>query len=682
MAQHQERASASTRPTPSDKRSRRLSTIDYTTNINASTPPASPTYYPEHQLSPPILPKRSQRYLALLLKPVVLPALAIALPAWPLLAAACAIPVIGVMAIPILLLISILLLYAVAWMCYLLLAQNDLPATWTNAHRWSPRNFCPFLPLNPIRCAKVDLAAFRYTLTAFRIFFPAIFDWSYRRIMVIGTTKGSRVVKEGILYGSPSRGKRLDVYLPAENSTSSSSSNHQQGVNTNNGVPVIVVIPSMLGPLTVTSKRRLYLQLALRLRRMGYCVVVADITYYPESRIKSSVIDLRLVLRWTAKNCRRYGGDASKIYVLGHGLSAHLIMLTISQEAVVLSREAHLDRAYERERHMLRAKHGGDGMGGGSGHHQYRRQGGEAEEEEWLKSGEVRTLSGVAGNSKGRVGMSSDSAQSDALDSNLDEPIRLSQRRGSNHPKSSSSSLAAAAANHSRVNLEGWVDENEDNSTLPPGLVMGSTTRFTNLSDHDNTHLNTSSGITSATTRSRKIEEAQSILTCAAYRQAEQEVGNGLRRVEIYEPEIGIPAIAGVILLSGISDVIKGFRSESERGLEHVSYLRRAMGPSHFNCLIHSPAHLLYAAKNILDTRLLPSKFLMVHGGKDGVVPVEQSTLLKTLLVGVGVHQVRLRAYRNLGHAESIACLFLGMARSTTRYTRQISEDISSFVGQ
>lgn len=655
MAQH-ERSSASTAK-PSIER-RRLSNIEF------QSPPPTPTYYPEHQLQPPVLPKRSQRYLALLLKPVVLPALVIALPAWPLLAAACAIPVIGVMAIPILLLISVLLLYAVAWICYLFLAQKDLPATWTNAHRWSPRNFAPFLPINPIRCAKVDLAAFRYTVTAFRIVFPAIFDWSYRRIMVIGTTKGSRVVKEGILYGSPSRGKRLDVYLPAD--APSPQHQHAGGADgfrpaasspSSNGVPVIVVIPSMLGPLTVTSKRRLYLQLALRLRRMGYCVIVADITYYPESRIKSSVIDLRLVLRWTAKNCQRYGGDPSKIYVMGHGLSAHLIMLTISQEAVVLSREGHLDRAYERQRHMLRAKHGASADASLS--HRSRHNGEHEEDEEWLKSGEVRTSGSIRRSH----------APSDALDEDNDEPVRLaggrSSRRGSD-----------AGGDHNAAG-EGWVDETDDST--PPGLVMGSTTRF----DPPSTQLTPTrpSNTTHATT-SRKVEEAESILSSDAYRKAEEEVGNGLRRVEIYEPEVELPAIAGVILLSGISDVIKGFRSESERGLEHLSYLRRATGPSHFNCLIHSPAHLLYAAKNIVDTRLLPPKFLLVHGGKDQVVPVEQSTLLKTLLVGIGVEQVRLRAYRNLGHAESIACLFLGMARSNTRYTRQISEDISSFVGQ
>ncbi len=213
----------------------------------------------------------------------------------------------------------------------------------------------------------------------------------------------------------------------------------------------------------------------------------------------------------------------------------------------------------------------------------------------------------------------------DALDEANDEPVRLSGA-------SRSVATAGGSRRGSHSDTSGWVDDHDDpSSSSPPGLVMGSTTRF------------------NPTTTTRKAEEADTILCSSSYRKAEEEVGNGLRRVEIYEPEVELPALAGVILLSGISDVIKGFRSESERGLEHLSYLRRATGPSHFNCLIHSPAHLLYAAKNIVDTRLLPPKFLLVHGGKDQVVPVEQSTLLKTLLVGIGVEQVRLRAYRNLG---------------------------------
>jgi hypothetical protein len=38
------------------------------------------------------------------------------------------------------------------------------------------------------------------------------------------------------------------------------------------------------------------------------------------------------------------------------------------------------------------------------------------------------------------------------------------------------------------------------------------------------------------------------------------------------------------------------------------------------------------------------------------VVDISQSTLLKTLLSGVGVVSVKLRAYRDLGHAEAVAC--------------------------
>ena len=575
----------------------------------SSSPPPSPTYYPSFKPQPPAAPRSAQRYVGALLKPLLFPFIALGLPLWPILAAACAVPIIGVMAIPLLLLLSLALLYAIAWLAYLVLAQLDLPLT---PRPWSPRNILPFLPISPLRCAKVDLAAIRYASAAVRIAFPAVFDWSYRRVMVLGTQKGARVVKEGILYGSPVSGKRLDVYMPptpvpyedahaeVDQAPSPRSRRHSAvfpedtfagpapapapasasaSAAPSHLAPVVVVVPSMMAPLSWTSKRKLYLQLALRLRRLGYCVIVPDITYFPESRIKSSIIDLRLVLRWTARNCHRYGGDADAIHVLGHGLSAHLVMLTVAQEAVVLSREGHLDRAYEHERQQQRQDGDAD-----------------ADADEWTKSGEV-----------------------------------------------------------------GWVDEPSD---TPPGAVPGS-----------GSGSGSGSGFGSGGRR-------RDILASAAYRQAEQEVGNGLKRVEIYEPQIDLPPLAGVILLSGVSDVIKGFRSESERGLEHLSFLRRATGPSHIQCLLHSPAHLLYAAKNILDTRLLPPKFLLIHGGNDTVVPVEQSTLLKTLLVGIGVHSVRLRAYRHLGHAESIASLFLGMGKSNTRYTRQIIDDIAAFVQQ
>ncbi|CAD6930750.1 unnamed protein product, partial [Tilletia controversa] len=68
----------------------------------------------------------------------------------------------------------------------------------------------------------------------------------------------------------------------------------------------------IIPPLTWTNKRKTYLQLALRLRRLGYCVVVPDITYFPEARIKASIIDLRLVLRWVGANISRYGATLAE----------------------------------------------------------------------------------------------------------------------------------------------------------------------------------------------------------------------------------------------------------------------------------------------------------------------------------------------------------------------------------
>ncbi len=61
-------------------------------------------------------------------------------------------------------------------------------------------------------------------------------------------------------------------------------------------------------------------------------------------------------------------------------------------------------------------------------------------------------------------------------------------------------------------------------------------------------------------------------------------------------------------------------------------------------------------------------------------MPIEQSTLTKTLLVGLGVEHVKLRAYRELGHVEAIAALFLGMGQSLRRYSKSIIHDIESFV--
>ena len=93
--------------------------------------------------------------------------------------------------IPLFLLLTVLLFYSVAWFSYLILAQADPPASSQNG---SIAPFLPFLPYSPLRCLKVNWAAALYASSAIKVALPAVLDWSYRRVMVLGT-QGGGIVK-------------------------------------------------------------------------------------------------------------------------------------------------------------------------------------------------------------------------------------------------------------------------------------------------------------------------------------------------------------------------------------------------------------------------------------------------------------------------------------------------------
>lgn len=85
-----------------------------------------------------------------------------------------------------------------------------------------------------------------------------------------------------------------------------------------------------------------------------------------------------------------------------------------------------------------------------------------------------------------------------------------------------------------------------------------------------------------------------------SHREGEIEISAGIRRLEIWGGEaVEIPRIKGMILMAGVSDVIKHIRSEFKNGIEQISPLRRALGPSHAACLMASPSHLIYGAKQV-----------------------------------------------------------------------------------
>jgi len=133
-------------------------------------------------------------------------------------------------------------------------------------------------------------------------------------------------------------------------------------------------------------------------------------------------------------------------------------------------------------------------------------------------------------------------------------------------------------------------------------------------------------------------------------------ISNGMRRVQEYGKEIPVPQIEGLILLSPICDVEKQVVMESEWGISHLSTVRRSLGPGQLPCIMHSPAHILHASRNVIDVDTLPRSILFVHGGFDRVVNWSQSENMKEILRGVGVENVRTRVYAT-GHTGVLTAL-------------------------
>lgn len=142
--------------------------------------------------------------------------------------------------------------------------------------------------------------------------------------------------------------------------------------------------------------------------------------------------------------------------------------------------------------------------------------------------------------------------------------------------------------------------------------------------------------------------------------------------------------------LSPVSDVIKQIRHESSLYLEHLSPLRRTLGPSQTTCMRNSLGHLLFAAKNVLQPHRLPPRILIVHGcvistwckqlltisAQDKLVPLEGAHWLSELLYGLDIHTI-FRPYRNLGHWELVTGLMKGMEADCSPWLEKDCEWLS-----
>jgi acetyl esterase/lipase len=119
-------------------------------------------------------------------------------------------------------------------------------------------------------------------------------------------------ITRSIQYRHGERGT-LDVYRP----------------RTAAAAPVIVFF---YGGSWQTGKKSLYRFLGAALARRGYVAVVPDYRLYPEVRFPEFLSDAALAVRWSVDNAVWFGGDRTKVFLMGHSAGAYIAaMLAIDR---------------------------------------------------------------------------------------------------------------------------------------------------------------------------------------------------------------------------------------------------------------------------------------------------------------------------------------------------------------
>lgn len=116
---------------------------------------------------------------------------------------------------------------------------------------------------------------------------------------------GDYELRRDLAYGQHAR-QRLDVYVPEQLPPG--------------GAPVVVF---WHGGGWIDGDRARYRFVGATLADAGYVVVLPDYRLHPEVRFPAFVDDAALALKWVHDNAARFGGDAGKLFVMGHSAGAH-----------------------------------------------------------------------------------------------------------------------------------------------------------------------------------------------------------------------------------------------------------------------------------------------------------------------------------------------------------------------
>jgi acetyl esterase/lipase len=132
-------------------------------------------------------------------------------------------------------------------------------------------------------------------------------------VLNAAVSPGSFHVETGLPYGRAPR-QQLDVYTPTAAAPAAAP----------NGRAVVVFF---YGGSWQNGSRSSYRFVGAALASRGFVAVVPDYRTWPDTAFPGFVDDAAAAVRWARDHAAEFGGDPSRIFLMGHSAGAHITML-------------------------------------------------------------------------------------------------------------------------------------------------------------------------------------------------------------------------------------------------------------------------------------------------------------------------------------------------------------------
>lgn len=145
-------------------------------------------------------------------------------------------------------------------------------------------------------------------------------------LLLAGAGARAGELHEGIFYR---RGLQLDIHAPDRPVAAGLARLNLFSLAGGRRAPVIVYAHG--GGWVKGSRKKVY-GLPEWLTGRGYMLVAIDYRKVPATTIDGQVSDLAAAVSWVRANIARYGGDPSRIALMGHSAGAHLVALAAARQ--------------------------------------------------------------------------------------------------------------------------------------------------------------------------------------------------------------------------------------------------------------------------------------------------------------------------------------------------------------